>query len=65
MSLSRARVSLFTVFKIVMDLLRRLAVECEAAIIAVTHDEKIFDRFDRIFRLRDGRLEDDGDSPRA
>ena len=48
-----------------MDLLRRLAVECEAAIIAVTHDEKIFDRFDRIFRLRDGRLEDDGDSPRA
>lgn len=44
---------------IVMDLLRKLAVEHEAAIIAVTHDEKIFDRFDRIFRLRDGRLEDD------
>jgi putative ABC transport system ATP-binding protein len=42
---------------IVMDLLRRLAVEQEAAIIAVTHDEKIFDRFDRIFQLRDGRLE--------
>lgn len=43
---------------IVMDLLRKLAVEQEAAIIAVTHDEKIFDRFDRIFMLRDGRLED-------
>lgn len=43
---------------IVMDLLRRLAVERDAAIIAVTHDEKIFDRFDRIFQLRDGRLED-------
>jgi len=45
---------------IVMDLLRKLAVEQEAAIIAVTHDEKIFDRFDRIFQLRDGRLDGDG-----
>ncbi len=44
---------------IVMDLLRRIAREREAAIIAVTHDEKIFDRFDRIFLLRDGRLEVD------
>lgn len=42
---------------IVMDLLRRIARERQAAIIAVTHDEKIFDRFDRIFLLRDGRLE--------
>ena len=42
---------------IVMDLLRTVAVEQEAAIIAVTHDEKIFDRFDRIFQLRDGRLD--------
>jgi putative ABC transport system ATP-binding protein len=45
---------------IVMDMLRRLATEQDACIIAVTHDEKIFDRFDRIFSLRDGRL-DDGD----
>lgn len=43
---------------IVMDLLRKVAVEQEAAILAVTHDEKIFDRFNRIFYLRDGRLED-------
>jgi putative ABC transport system ATP-binding protein len=43
---------------IVMDLLRKLALEREAAIIAVTHDEKIFSRFDRIFMLRDGRLAD-------
>lgn len=50
---------------IVMDLLRRLAVEQETAIIAVTHDEKIFDRFDRIFRLRDGRLDNEGDAARA
>ena len=45
---------------IVMDLLRKVAQEQNAAIIAVTHDEKIFDRFDRIFLLRDGRLEADG-----
>lgn len=44
---------------IVMDLLRKLAVERDAAIIAVTHDEKIFDRFDHIFQLRDGRLDGD------
>jgi putative ABC transport system ATP-binding protein len=41
---------------IVMDLLRKVAGEQKAAIIAVTHDEKIFDRFDRIYDLRDGRL---------
>ena len=40
-----------------MDLLRRIAVEQNAAIIVVTHDEMILDRFDHIFRLRDGRLE--------
>ena len=42
---------------IVMDLLRKIAVEQHAAIIAVTHDEKIFGRFDKIFHLRDGQLE--------
>lgn len=42
---------------IVMDLLRKLAVDNDACIIAVTHDDKIFDRFDRIYSLRDGRLE--------
>jgi putative ABC transport system ATP-binding protein len=48
---------------IVMDLLRKLAAEQEAAIIAVTHDEKIFDRFDRICRLRDGLLEETQERP--
>ena len=43
--------------RIVMDLLRRIAVEQDAAIVCVTHDEMILDRFDHIFRLRDGRLE--------
>ncbi len=41
---------------IVMDLLRRIATEHDAAVIVVTHDESLFDRFDRIFHLRDGRL---------
>jgi putative ABC transport system ATP-binding protein len=57
--------------QIVMDLLRRVAAEQRAAIITVTHDEKIFDRFDHIFRLRDGVLENErttspvsGGSPR-
>ena len=51
--------------QIVMDLLRKLAVDQSAAVIAVTHDEKIFDRFDRMFMLRDGRLEDDRRIPAA
>ena len=41
---------------IVMDLLRKVASEQQAAILAVTHDEKIYDRFDQIFHLRDGFL---------
>ena len=43
--------------RIVMDLLRRIAAEQDPAIIVVTHDEMILDRFDHIYRLRDGRLE--------
>jgi putative ABC transport system ATP-binding protein len=43
--------------RIVMDLLRRIAVDQSAATIVVTHDEMILDRFDHIFRLRDGALE--------
>ena len=43
---------------IVMDLLGKLAREQEACIIAVTHDDKILDRFDRRFDLRDGKLVD-------
>lgn len=41
---------------VVMDLLRKVASERQAAVFCVTHDDKIFNRFDRIFRLRDGRL---------
>ena len=41
----------------VMDLLRMVATERRAAVIVVTHDEKIFNRFDHIHSLRDGALE--------
>lgn len=41
---------------IVIELLRKVARENDAAVIVVTHDEKIFDRLDHIFFLRDGRL---------
>ena len=51
--------------QIVMDLLRKLALDQDACVIAVTHDEKIFDRFDRMFMLRDGRLEDERRMPAA
>jgi putative ABC transport system ATP-binding protein len=42
---------------IVMDLLRKVAADQQAAILAVTHDEKIYDRLDHIFHLRDGLLD--------
>ncbi len=52
--------------RIVMDLLRRVAADQHAAIIVVTHDEMILDRFDHIFQLRDGRLAaDETPSPAA
>jgi putative ABC transport system ATP-binding protein len=42
---------------IVIDLLRKVAAEHRAAVIVVTHDHKIMDRFDHIYSLRDGALE--------
>ncbi len=41
----------------VMDLLHRIAEDQQAAVLVVTHDETIFDRFDRLISLRDGRIE--------
>lgn len=43
--------------QVVMDLLRRVAREHAAAVLVVTHDDKIFGRFDRLVNLRDGRIE--------
>jgi putative ABC transport system ATP-binding protein len=42
--------------KAVMDLLRRLGRERRAAVIVVTHDERMLEGFDRIFHMVDGRL---------
>ncbi|CAK0761405.1 Uncharacterized ABC transporter ATP-binding protein TM_0352 [uncultured Gammaproteobacteria bacterium] len=42
----------------VMDLLRKVANEQGAAVVVVTHDQKIFSRLDRILELRDGRMVD-------
>lgn len=41
---------------IVMDLLRKVALEHRAAVIVVTHDEKIMSHFDAIHTLREGEL---------
>ncbi len=41
---------------IVMDLLKKVASDHGAAVMVVTHDEKIFDRLDRMIQLRDGRM---------
>lgn len=46
---------------VVMDLLRSVAVEQGAAVVVVTHDEKIFGRLDRLHHLRDGRLDSGGE----
>lgn len=40
----------------VMGLLRRLGRERQAAVVVVTHDERMLEGFDRIFRMVDGRL---------
>jgi ABC-type nitrate/sulfonate/bicarbonate transport system ATPase subunit len=45
--------------RVVMALLRQVAREQGVAVLVVTHDEKIFDRFDRMVSLRDGRIEAD------
>ena len=50
---------------IVMDLMRRVSRELETAIVVVSHDEKVFSRFDRMLHLRDGRLERQAASDRA
>lgn len=42
---------------VVMDMLRRIATDHQAAVLVVTHDEAIFDCFDRLVSLRDGRIE--------
>ncbi len=40
--------------KAVMDLLRRLGRERRAAVIVVTHDERMIEGFDRVYHMTDG-----------
>jgi putative ABC transport system ATP-binding protein len=42
--------------KAVMDLLRRLGREREAAVIVVTHDDRMLEGFDRVYRMTDGHI---------
>jgi putative ABC transport system ATP-binding protein len=44
----------------VMDLLRRLGREHGAAVIVVTHDERMLAGFDRVYHMIDGRILADG-----
>jgi putative ABC transport system ATP-binding protein len=39
-----------------VDLFRRLAVDTQAAIVMVTHDNKVLDIADRVLQLEEGRL---------
>ena len=43
--------------KAVMDLLRRLGREGNAAVIVVTHDDRMLEGFDRVYRMTDGRID--------
>ncbi len=43
----------------VMRILNQMARQYETAIIVVTHDEKIIPTFKRIYRIRDGRTEEE------
>ena len=43
--------------KIVMGLLRTLSREKNAAVIVVTHDVRMIEGFDRVYRIADGRIQ--------
>jgi putative ABC transport system ATP-binding protein len=48
-----------------MAMLRRIAREKRSAVIAVTHDERMIEGFDTLYRMDDGRLaKAPRDSPR-
>lgn len=40
-----------------MDLPKKVVCGQQTTILVVTHDNKIVDRLDRMFRLRDGRID--------
>jgi len=48
----------------VMDLIRKVAVQPDRAVVVVTHDSRVYDFGDRIVRMADGRIEGVDVSPR-
>lgn len=46
-------------------ILNSMAKQYEAAIIVVTHDEKIIPTFRRIYRIRDGKTEEEAGEGRS
>ena len=42
--------------RIVMGLLGKLSRERDAAVIVVTHDDRMLDGFDTVYRMADGRI---------
>jgi len=49
----------------VISILNSMAKQYEAAIIVVTHDEKIIPTFHRIYRIRDGKTEEEAGEGRS
>ena len=49
----------------VIRILNQMAIQYETAVIVVTHDEKIIPTFKRIYRIRDGRTEEEAGEGRA
>lgn len=43
--------------RVVMELLRKVAVQVDRTVIIVTHDNRIYGFADRIFQMEDGRIE--------
>lgn len=44
----------------VMESLKKIAKENESAVIVVTHDVRMIEGFDRVYHLKDGKLENNG-----
>lgn len=44
----------------VMESLKKIAKENQSAVIVVTHDVRMIEGFDHVYRLKDGKLEDNG-----
>jgi putative ABC transport system ATP-binding protein len=51
--------------RMVMDLMRRVALDKDRALVVVTHDARIFEFADRIAEMEDGRITRIENSPQA